>query len=127
MRDFKELEVWVLGHELALKMYKVTAEFPKEELYGLTSQMRRSSQSIPTNIAEGCGRNSEKELLRFCSIAMGSASELEYQLLLSRDLKFINSEVYEELYEALVLQKKKLNAFIKYLRSQQPKNQNTSV
>ncbi|MFT7163294.1 MAG: four helix bundle protein, partial [Bacteroidia bacterium] len=81
MKDFKELEVWQKGHEMAIEVFNLIKTFLSEEKYGLTSQMRRSSQSIPTNIAEGCGRNSQKELLRFSSIAMGSASELEYQLI----------------------------------------------
>jgi four helix bundle protein len=86
MRDFRNLQVWEKAHALALSVYKATVSFPKEELYGLTSQIRRSSTSIPTNIAEGCGRNGDAELARFMSIGMGSASELEYQLLLAHDL-----------------------------------------
>lgn len=120
MRDFKELEVWKRGHEMALRTFKFTNDFPKQEQFGLISQMRRSSQSIPTNIAEGCGRDSQKELIRFCSIAMGSASELEYQLLLSRDIGFISSETYSGSNDELLILKKKLNAFIQYLKTQLP-------
>jgi four helix bundle protein len=80
MRDFKEYKVWEKSHYLALEVYRVTATFPKEELYGLTSQIRRASTSIPANIAEGCGRSGNTELARFLQIAMGSASELEYHL-----------------------------------------------
>jgi four helix bundle protein len=86
MQNFKELKVWQKAHRLTLDVYKVTTRFPKDEMFGLTSQMRRSSASIPTNIAEGCGRDSRAELARFLSIAMGSASELEYQLILAKDL-----------------------------------------
>ena len=86
MKDFRELKVWEKSHHLALAVYTATARFPKDELYGLTSQIRRSCASIPANIAEGCGRNGDAELARFLQIAMGSASELEYHLLLSRDL-----------------------------------------
>src|SRR5688500_19694656 len=85
MKDFRQLKVWEKAHQVALAIYKATKEFPKEELYGLTSQIRRASMSIPTNISEGCGRNTDAEFARFLQIAMGSASETEYQLLLSHD------------------------------------------
>ncbi|MGA9994068.1 MAG: four helix bundle protein, partial [Pyrinomonadaceae bacterium] len=91
MRDFREFKVWVKSHDLTLEVYKVTAAFPKEELYGLTSQIRRASASIPANIAEGCGRSGNPELCRFLQISMGSASELEYHLLLAHDLKFLKT------------------------------------
>jgi four helix bundle protein len=82
MKDFHELKVWQKAHQLTLAVYPVTATFPREELYGLTSQLRRCSSSLPANLAEGCGRNGDfAEFARFCSIAMGSASELEYHLL----------------------------------------------
>ena len=87
MKDFRELQVWRKAHELTLAVYQITASFPREELYGLTAQLRRAGSSIAANLAEGCGRNGDAELARFCSIAMGSASELEYHLLLARDLK----------------------------------------
>lgn len=80
MRDFRELKVWQKSHQLTLAIYKATVKFPKDEMYGLTSQIRRASASIAANIAEGCGRNGEAELGRFLQIAMGSASELEYQV-----------------------------------------------
>lgn len=89
MKNFYELKVWQKAHELTLEVYQITANFPREELYGLTSQLRRACSSIPANLAEGCGRNGDAEFARFCSIAMGSASELEYHLLLARDLKLI--------------------------------------
>jgi four helix bundle protein len=89
MKDFRQLKVWEKSHELALAIYHITAAFPREETYGLASQIRRAASSIPSNIAEGCGRNGDAELARFCIIARGSASELEYQLLLGRDLKLL--------------------------------------
>lgn len=97
MRDFKNLKVWQKSHQLTLAVYKVTATFPKEEMYGLTSQIRRSCASIPANIAEGCGRAGEIELARFLQIAMGSASELEYHLMLSHDLEILKTLDYNQL------------------------------
>ncbi len=101
-----------MGHNLTLECYLVTKNFPKEEIYGLTQQIRRSSASIPTNIAEGCGRNSDKELIRYLRIAMGSACELEYQMILAKDLKYINDDFYLILEDKIVQIKKMLNAFI---------------
>ena len=86
MRDFREMKVWREVHQLTLAIYKVTTDFPREEVYGLTSQIRRACATIPANIAEGCGRNSVVEFARFLHIAMGSASELDYHLMLARDL-----------------------------------------
>ena len=97
MRDFRKLKVWEKAHTLALNIYKVTEEYPREELYGLTSQIRRACVSIPTNIAEGCVRSSDADFSRFLYIALGSTSELEYLILLSMDLKYINNELYVEL------------------------------
>lgn len=126
MREFKDLEIWKESHKLALTIFDLTkSSFPKEEQYGLISQMRRSSQSIPTNIAEGCGRSSEKDFLRFCHIAMGSASELEYQLILSHDLDYLNQPEFESVSNQLITLKKRLNAFIQYQKSQIPKSPKT--
>ena len=86
MQDFRNLSVWRLAHELTLAAYRETSRFPSSEQFGLTSQMRRSAASIATNIAEGCGRGSDADFGRFLQIALGSASELEYQLLLAADL-----------------------------------------
>jgi len=102
MKDFRQLKVWEKSHELALAVYHITAAFPREETYGLTSQIRRAASSIPSNIAEGCGREGDVELARFCTIARGSASELEYQLLLARDLKLLLPNDYEELSQRTV-------------------------
>ncbi len=88
MGDFRNLEVWRKAHGLTLAVYQATTSFPKEELYGLTSQIRRAAASIPANLCEGCGRNGNAEFARYCSIALGSANELEYHLLLAHDLNF---------------------------------------
>src|SRR5437762_14378337 len=99
MKDFRKLQVWEKAHQLALALYQVTASFPRDETYGLVSQIRRAAASIPSNIAEGCGRDGDPELSRFCTIARGSASELEYQLLLARDLKLIPS--HDQIFQRL--------------------------
>jgi len=90
MKDFKELKVWEKAHALTLLVYAETRTFPKEELYGLTSQLRRAAASIAANIVEGCGRRSDGEFARFLQIARGSASEVEYHLLLARDLSLLH-------------------------------------
>src|SRR5271168_4922447 len=89
MKDFRRLKVWEKVHLLTLDIYRVTGSFPREEIYGLTSQMRRSSASMGANIAEGCGKQGNNELHRFLYIASGSASELDYHLLLARDLGYL--------------------------------------
>ena len=96
MKDFRELKVWEKAHLLTLMLYRLTRVFPREELYGLTSQIRRCSSSIAANIAEGCGRRGNAELHRFLQIAAGSASELDYHLLLARDLHFLQEPEYRE-------------------------------
>jgi four helix bundle protein len=98
MRDFTKLTIWQRSHQLTLKIYTVTKLFPKEEMFGIISQMRRSSSSVPTNIAEGCGRNSNPQLLHFLQIACGSLSELSYQLILSKDLFYLEINIFNELY-----------------------------
>jgi four helix bundle protein len=117
MKDFRQLKVWEKLHQLALAIYKATKEFPKEELYGLTSQIRRASMSIPTNIVEGCGRNTDKEFARFLQIAMGSASEAEYQLILARDLGFLPNDSYERLHNEVEEVKRMLASLLKTLRA----------
>ena len=99
MEDFRDLKVWVKAHHLTLRIYKLSRAFPREEMYGLTSQIRRSCTSIGSNIAEGCGRRSDGEFCRFLQIARGSASELEYQLLLARDLGFMSADKHAEPHE----------------------------
>ncbi len=117
MKDFRQLKVWERSHQLALTVYKATKEFPKEELYGLTSQIRRSSMSIPTNIAEGCGRFTDPDFARFVQIAMGSASETEYQLILARDLEFLPNDSYEKLQNDVEEVKRMLASLLKTLRA----------
>ena len=90
MEDFRNLKVWSKAHELSILIYKKTSTFPRDEIYGLTSQMRRAAVSVGANIAEGCGRRSDGEMQRFLQIARGSASELEYHLLLAKDLGFLS-------------------------------------
>ena len=97
MRDFHKLGIWQRSHQLTLDVYKVSQAFPKDELFGLTSQIRRVASSIPTNIAEGCGRASNKDYAHFLQIAIGSASEVEYELLLAHDLEYINDEAFNKL------------------------------
>lgn len=117
MRDFRELKVWEKSHNLTLAIYKATATFPRSELYGLTSQIRRSCASIPANIAEGCGRDGDAELARFLRIAAGSASELEYHLLLARDLLLLQNLPYESLSKEVTEIKRMLTSFIKKLKA----------
>ena len=95
MQDFRKLAVWNRAHQLTLSVYLETKSFPKDELFGLTSQIRRSSSSIGANIAEGCGRGTDQDFARFLQIAMGSASELECHLLLARDLSLISTEKHQ--------------------------------
>ena len=115
MKDFRQLKVWVKAHQLTLALYQETKRFPKEELYGLTSQIRRACVSIPANIAEGCGRGSDAQLGHFLQIAMGSASELEYHLLLARDLDLLQATTYESLARDIIEVKRMLASFIQKL------------
>jgi four helix bundle protein len=115
MRDFRELKVWDKAHRLTLDVYHATKLFPKEELYSLTNQIRRAAVSIGANISEGAGKNSRPEFARYLQIALGSASELEYQLLLSRDLGYLTSDIYQQLSERVVETKKMLSGFIQFL------------
>ena len=115
MRDFRELKVWQKAHELTLAVYKATACFPKVELYGLTAQMRRASVSISANISEGAGKNSRPDFARFLSIALASASEVEYELLLARDLRYLDQKGHDELAASVVEVKRMLTGFIQYL------------
>lgn len=110
------MKVWEKAHHLTLAIYKASELFPKQEMYGLTSQLQRAAASIPTNIAEGCGKDSDAELKRYFLIAMGSSSELEYLLLLAHDLGYLAETGYQEKYTALVEVRKMLNAFIQKLK-----------
>lgn len=113
MKDFRDLKVWEKAHELALACYAATANFPKQELFGLVSQIRRSASSVPANIAEGCGRRGNAEFHRFLQISTGSASELEYHLLLSRDLKFLESADYDNLQSQVTDVKRMLASLLR--------------
>ncbi len=116
MKDFRRLSVWQKAHHLTVAVYEITTCFPKDELYGLTSQIRRASVSVPANIAEACGRGSEAEFGRFLQIAQGSASELEYHLLLAHELKFLNSKNYEVLGSQVEEVRRMLTALMKKLK-----------
>jgi four helix bundle protein len=116
MQSFKNLKVWEKAHVLTLDVYKSSKSFPRDEQYGLTSQMRRSSASIGANIAEGCCRKGDSELGRFLQIAMGSASELEYHLLLARDLELMKSMDEQRLSSEVIEVKKMLASLIHKLR-----------
>jgi four helix bundle protein len=101
MKDYRDLKVWERAHRLTLDVYRITTGFPREERYGLTSQIRRCSASIGANIAEGCGKRGNGEFQRFLQIASGSASELDYHLLLSHDLGFLDKTQYAKLSQDL--------------------------
>jgi len=118
VRDFHDLKVWQRSHQLTLEIYQATQTFPKEEIYGLTSQIRRASASIPANLAEGCGKQGPTELARYSQIAMGSASELEYHLLLSHDLHYLDDAHFTKLTTELVEIRRMLNVFLHRLRSE---------
>lgn len=118
MRDFRELRVWEKAHQMTLTAYKATAEFPKHELFGLVSQIRRCSSSIPANIAEGCGRLGNSELHRFLQIACGSASELEYHFLLAKDLGYLREQDYRILHKQLLDLKRMLVVLTQKVGSQ---------
>ena len=121
MQDFRDLVVWRAAHRLTLETYAVTRGFPGSEQYGLTSQMRRTAVSIPANIAEGCGRGTGGDFARFLQIAMGSASELEYHIVLARDLEFIPSESADRLIDDVTQVKRMLASLIPKVRSSSPK------
>ena len=113
-KSYQELDVWKKSRELANLAYVVTKSFPKEEIFGLTNQIRRSAVSIPSNIAEGCGRNTSKDTLQFLFISRGSLYELETQLLISYDQKFISVDQQNILINLITECKKLLNGFINY-------------
>lgn len=114
--SYKELTVWQKSYELTLKIYLITEKFPKKEDFSLTSQMRRCSLSIPSNITEGYRRNHRKEFIQFLQIAYGSASELEVQLLLTKDISYMTKEEYETCNSLLVEVLKMLNVLLTKLK-----------
>lgn len=116
MKDFRKLNVWEKAHQNTLDIYKITKSFPVEERYGLTSQLRRAAVSVPTNIVEGSSRRTEKDFAYFLQISVGSSSEVEYLILLSKDLEFIDNDDYNKLTEEVVTTRKMLINFTKKLR-----------
>jgi len=117
MFDFRKLRIWQEGYALTLEVYRLTRSFPRDELFGLTSQMRRAANSVPHNIAEGCGRNSRAELLRFIVIAMGSASELESETLVAQGLEFLPPEQAEFLLERISQLRSMLTAYYQKVKN----------
>jgi four helix bundle protein len=117
MKDFRDLVVWEKSHKLTMSVYRSTRAYPKEELFGLTSQTRRAALSVPANIAKGCGRGSDADFARFLQIAMGSASELDYHLLLARDLELIDETSYGTLAASVTEVKRMLASLIGKVRT----------
>ena len=117
MQSFRSLRVWEKSHRLTLDVYASSKAFPREEIYGLTSQMRRASASIGMNIAEGCCRKGSAEMARFLQIAMGSASELEYQLLLAHDLDYLRNPEYDRLAMQAVEVKRMLSSLMQKVKA----------
>jgi len=118
VQDFKNLKVWKSAHDLTLDVYSATRPFPPEETFGLRMQMRRSAASIGLNIAEGCGRRGDAEFGRFLQIAMGSASELEYQVMLAKDLSFLSAPQALRLSASVQEVKKMTAVLLRKLRAE---------
>lgn len=118
MKDFRQLKIWNESHKLALDIYSITNKFPKEELFGLTSQLRRAVLSIPTNIAEGCGRGSDSDFSRFLQISFGSASEVDYLIQFSFDIKYLSIDDYQKLNQHVIEIKKSIAALMKKIKSE---------
>ncbi len=123
MKDFRGLSVWQRAHSVTLSVYRCTKDFPREETYGMTWQMRRCSSSVAANIAEGCGRRGNLEFVRFLGMAMGSASELEYFLLLARDLEYLDPGAYTVLAKDIGLMRRMLNALISKIQDEHPRRE----
>jgi four helix bundle protein len=117
MRTHKDLDVWKFSVDIVTDIYQITAKFPKEEIFGLSNQIRRYSVSIPSNIAEGAARQSTKEFCQFLYIALGSQQEVDTQLLIAKNLHFISEDSYQELQRKIETIGKLLNGLIKYLKS----------
>lgn len=117
MKDFRNLAVWERSHKLTLLIYAATKSFPKEEMFGLTSQIRRACSSIPANIAEGCGKGTDADFSRFLQIAFGSACELEYHLMLSHELSYLPASQYAVLNDELISIKRMLASLISKLKA----------
>lgn len=117
MRDFRNLKVWQKAHALTLDVYRNTRDFPVDERFGLTTQLRRSCASVPAKLAEGCARDGDIDFARFVNIAAGSASETDYHLLLTRDLEYLHDSTYQPLFEKISEVKRMLNSFERTLRN----------
>lgn len=117
MQNYKDLLVWQKAHTFTLKVYKAVAKFPKEEVYALTSQLKRASYSIPSNIAEGCGRSTQNDLARFLNISLGSANEVDYFILLSLELNYLEKEEADELSSSINEIKAMLISLIQRVRT----------
>lgn len=117
IKSFMDLDAWKEGHALVLDIYKITKRFPKEEIFGLISQMRRCAVSITSNIAEGFSRQSYKEKLQFYSIAQGSVTELQNQLLISKDVSYITEDEFQKIAEQAVKVHKIINGLIRHSRT----------
>jgi len=118
MKDFRNLRVWEKAHLLTLESYRVTNDFPKAEMFGLSSQIRRAAASIAANIAEGCGKRGNGEFQRFLNIATGSASELQYHFLLARDLRFVEEETYQRMNSCVIEVKRMLSALARKVEAE---------
>ena len=118
LRNYRDLQVWSKSYVLTLQLYRLSRTFPKEELYGLTSQMRRAALSIGANLAEGCGRRTNAEMARFVRITMGSASELDHHLLLCKDLGFLENDRYRGLARDLTEIRKMLSSLLNSIESE---------
>lgn len=117
MKDYREILVWQRSHALTLEIYRATKSFPKEEMFGLTSQMRRAAASIPANIAEGCGRDGDAELKRFMNIALGSACELDYFIQLAADLGHFHATDAGRLAKEILEIRRMLGRFVQKLKA----------
>jgi four helix bundle protein len=118
MKDFRSLKVWQKAHEVTLSTYKSTLPFPRQETYGLVSQLRRATSAVAANIAEGCGCEGSREFARFLEIALRSASETEYHLLLARDLGYLELKTYEALNDQVTEVKRMLTGFVQKLNAE---------
>ena len=118
MKDFRDLKVWQRAHQITLAIYRSTRNFPREETYGMVSQLRGCSSSVAANIAEGCGRSGNAEFGRFLTVAMGSASELEYLLLLARDLAYLSRENHEAVAQDVGEMRRMLNRLLSKVQAE---------
>ena len=117
MKEYREIKVWQRSHLLTLELYRLTKRFPKDELFGLTGQIRRAASSIPANIAEGCGRDGDAELKRFMNIALGSACEVDYFILLANELGYIDAADAKKLEAEILEIRRMLGSFIQKLKA----------